>query len=394
MKVTGLETFVVANPPPSHGGRYFVFVKLTTDAGVTGLGEVYSLPFSPAVVTEMIGDVYARHLDGRDPTGIERLWRDVYGTGYTLRSDVSVMAILSGLELACWDILGKEAGRPVHELLGGRVRDRLRTYTYLYPEPGDSSDVYTDAELAAERAAEYAARGFTAVKFDPLDPYTAYDPSQPTLEALDRAERFVRLLRDAVGPGCDLLVGTHGQFSPAGARRVARRIEPYDPLWFEEPVPPENVDAMAAVARATSVPIATGERLATKYEFREVLTRQAAQILQPNLGRVGGLLEAKKIAGMAEAHYAHLAPHMYAGPVEAAACVQLDACSPNFLIQEGIGRWDGFWAELVASPFRWEDGYLEVPTAPGLGVELDEDLARAHPYTGTALHLDVHPPPI
>ncbi|HSF84342.1 MAG TPA: mandelate racemase/muconate lactonizing enzyme family protein [Acidimicrobiia bacterium] len=391
MKIVDLETFVVANPPPSYGGRYFVFVKLTTDGGVTGIGEVYSVPFSPGVVESMIADVFARHLLDHDPTAIERLWRAVYATGYTLRSDLSMMAILSGLEMACWDIIGKEAGRPVYELLGGRVHDRLRTYTYLYPEDGDRTDVYADPDLAAQRAAQYADLGFTAIKFDPADRYTAFDPSQPSLESLDRIERFVRQIREAVGTRCDLLFGTHGQFSPSGALRVARRIEPYDPLWFEEPVPPENVDAMATVAHGTSIPVATGERLATKYEFREILTRQAAQILQPNLGRVGGILEAKKIAAMAEAHYAHVAPHMYAGPIEAAACVQLDTCSPNFLIQEGIRRWDGFHAELLHSPPTWEDGYLIPPTTPGLGVELDESVARAHPYEGSSLHLDVHP---
>ena len=267
MKVTDLETFVVANPPPFHGGRYFTFVKLTTDDGLTGIGEVYSVPFRPSVVEAMIADVFARHLEGRDPTGIERLWRDVYAMGYTLRSDLSVMGVLSGLEMACWDIVGKASGRPVYELLGGRVHDRLRSYTYLYPEPGDSADVYLDPDLAATRAVEYVDLGFTAVKFDPVDLYTAYDPSQPSLEVLDRAEGFVKTIRDAVGPGCDLLFGTHGQFTPSGALRVARRIERYDPLWFEEPVPPENVDAMAAVARGTTIPVATGERLATKNSY-------------------------------------------------------------------------------------------------------------------------------
>ncbi len=393
MRVTDLETFVVANPPPSHGGRYFVFVKLTTDHGVIGIGEVYSLPFRPSVVEEMIADVFSRHLLDRDPSGIERMWRDVYSMGYTFRSDLSVMGILSGLEMACWDIVGKEAGRPVYELLGGRVHDRLRSYTYLYPEPEDEADVYTDPDLAAARAVEYADLGFTAVKFDPVGPYTAYDPVQPTLETLDRAERLVRTVREAVGTRCDILLGTHGQLTPSGALRLARRIEPYDPLWFEEPVPPENVDAMATVARGTTIPVATGERLATKYEFREVLTRQAAQIIQVNLGRVGGILEAKKVAAMAEAHYAQIAPHMYAGPIEGAACIQLDTCSPNFLVQEGIGRWDGFQAELLESPIDWDDGYLVPPTEPGLGVTLNEEVARANPYTGSGLHLDIHRKP-
>lgn len=393
MRVTNLETFVVANPPPSYGGRYFVFLKLTTDSGVSGIGEVYSLPFLPDTVTQMISDVFERQLLDRDPSQIERLWRDVYAMGYTSRSDLSVMGILSGLEMACWDIVGKEANRPVYELLGGRVHDRLRTYTYLYPDPGDTTDVYVDPDLAAGRAVEYVAQGFTAVKFDPVSLYTAYDPSQPTLETLERVEAYVGAIRDAVGPNVDLLFGTHGQFSPSGALRVARRIERFDPLWFEEPVPPENVEAMATVARGTSIPVATGERLATKYQFRDILVHQAAQILQLNLGRVGGILEAKKIASMAEAHYAHVAPHMYCGPVEAAACVQLDTCTPNFLIQEGIGRWDGFQAELLDIPLAWDDGFVIPPTSPGLGVTLNEDVAKQHPYTGRQLHLDVHPRP-
>ena len=368
MKITGLETFVVANPPPSFGGRYYVFVKLTTDAGISGIGEVYSLPFSPAVVEPMIEDVFQRHLLGADPFKIERLWRIVYSSGYTQRPDTSLIGILSGIEMACWDIIGKDTGKPVYELLGGRVHDTLRSYTYLYREQGDEVDVYLDPELAAERAAEYAALGFTALKFDPVSVYTALDPRQPSLEVLDRAERYVRLVREAVGSQCDLLFGTHGQFTPSGALRLAQRLEPYSPLWFEEPVPPENIDAMAVVAHGTTIPVATGERLATKYQFRDVLTAGAAQILQPNLGRVGGLLEAKKIAGMAEAHYAVIAPHLYSGPIEGAACIQLDTCSPNFLIQESIQRWDGFHAELLKTPILWEDGYIIPPTTPGLGV--------------------------
>ncbi len=391
MKITGLEVFVVANPPPSYGGKYFTFVHVETDSGITGVGEVYSLPFHPVAVVPMIEDVFARHLEGHDPFEVERLWRAVYSMGYSSRADNAVMGILSGLEVACWDIIGKELGRPVFELLGGMVNRRLRTYTYLYPEPGDKTDVYLDPDLAAERSAEYAGRGFTALKFDPASLYTAYDPDQPSQETLARCERYVRSIREAVGGRCDLLFGTHGQFTAAGALRLARRIEPYDPLWFEEPVPPENVAAMAEVAHGTTIPVATGERLASKYEFREVLVAGAAAIIQPNLGRVGGLLEAKKVAAMAEAHYVQVAPHMYNGPIGAAASVQLDACSPNFLIQEGIGGWDGFWGDLVGGGLVWEDGFVTPPDEPGLGVTLDVELARAHPYDGDGLHLDVHP---
>ena len=191
-----------------------------------------------------------------------------------------------------------------------------------------------------------------------------------------------------MGTKADLLFGSHGQFTPSGAKRLARRIEPYEPLWFEEPVPPEMPERMAEVARATSIPIATGERLVTKYEFARVLACGAASILQPALGRVGGILEAKKIAAMAETHYAQIAPHLYCGPVEGAANVQLATCIPNFLILESIERWDGFHGEIV-SGIRWEDGYVIPPTEPGLGITLNEELARAHPYEGDELHLEM-----
>ena len=387
MKVVGLETFVVGNPPPSYGGKYFVFLKLLTEDGIEGAGEVYAATFHPRALEAMISDVFERHVEGADPFHVEALWRRVYTRGYSGRPDLSLVGVLSGIEMACWDIVGKSVGKPVYELLGGRVNERLRAYTYLYAEDGDRADVYTDPALAAERAAAYAARGFTALKFDPAGPYSAFDPRQPELEALDRSEAYVRAVREAVGSRCDLLFGTHGQFTPAGAIRLARRLEQFDPLWLEEPVPPEMPEEMARVAQATSIPIATGERLTTKYEFARVLATGAAAILQPNLGRVGGLLEGKKIAGMAEAHYAQIAPHLYSGPVLGAANVQLAACSPNFLVLEGILDWGGFHAEILKRPIAFEDGFVIPPTEPGLGVELDEDVAAAHPYTEDALHL-------
>jgi 2-dehydro-3-deoxyphosphogalactonate aldolase len=387
VRITELRTFVVDNPPPHFGGRYFVFLKLVTADGVEGVGEVYGATFGPQTVVQMIEDVFAHHVEGADPFQIELLWRNVYGRGYSGRPDVSLGSVLSGIELACWDIVGKAVEKPVHDLLGGRVHERLRTYTYLYPEERDRADVYLDPELAAERAAEYVARGFTAVKFDPAGSYSTFDPRQPSLEALARCKRYVRAVREAVGESCDLLIGTHGQFTPSGALRLARLLEPFDPLWLEEPTPPEAPEQMALVARGTSIPIATGERLTTKYEFARVLATAAASVLQPNLGRVGGLLEAKKIAGMAEAHYAQIAPHLYCGPVVGAASIQLGACSPNLLMLEGILDWGGFAATLLREPIRWEDGHVIPSNAPGLGIELDEEVARAHPYAGDELHL-------
>ena len=394
MKIKEMQTFVVGNPPPHFGGRYWIFVKLTTDSGVEGVGEVYSVPFHPDTVSHMIEDLCERFVIGNDPFKIERLWRIVYSSGFTLRSDLSVMGILSGIETACWDIIGKELNKPIYELLGGAVHEKLRSYSYLYPEPGDTTDVYKDPDLAATRASEYVKLGFTAVKFDPVGPYSAFDPRQLSLEALEHSENFVKTLREAVGGKCDLLFGTHGQMTPAGAIRLARRLEKYDPLWFEEPVPPDNAEEMAQVARATRIPVATGERLATKYEFARLLRHQSASILQMALGRVGGILEAKKIAGMAEAFYAQIAPHLYCGPIEGAANIQIDTCSPNFLIQEGIQTWGGFHAQILKNPIRWEEGYIIPPTEPGLGVELDEDVVAQHPYTGDKLHLEMTEQPI
>jgi galactonate dehydratase len=387
LHVSELRTYVVGNPPPSFGGRYFVFLQLVTDDGIVGLGEVYAATFHPTVVEGMIRDVFERTVVGTDPFRIETMWRRVYASGYTARPDVSLVGVLSGIEMACWDIVGKAVGKPVYELLGGKVHERLRSYTYLYTEPGDAADVYLDPELAAERAAAYAERGFTALKFDPAGAYSAFDPRQPDLAALDRSEAYTGAIREAVGSRCDLLLGTHGQFTAPGAIRLARRLERFDPLWFEEPVPPELPEEMGAVARGTTIPIATGERLTTRFEFARVLQTGAARILQPNLGRAGGILEGKKIAALAEVHYAQIAPHLYCGPVVGAANIQLATCSPNFLVLEGILDWGGFHAEILRRPIAWEEGYVIPPTDPGLGVELDEEVALAHPYVGRELHL-------
>ncbi|MGI9489406.1 MAG: mandelate racemase/muconate lactonizing enzyme family protein [Geminicoccaceae bacterium] len=395
MKLETIETFVVGNPPPRHGGRYFIFVKLTTACGITGIGEIYNATFGPHLVADMAVECFARSFEGNDPHHIERMWRQTYGAGYSLRPDITVMGVLSGLEMACWDIIGKAADQPVYQLLGGKVHERLRSYTYLYPSSGDVypdpslPNVYNDPDIAAEAASAAAKEGFTAVKFDPAGPYTIYDGHQPRLEDLERSELFCRRIREAVGNRADLLFGTHGQFTVSGAKRLARRIEPYDPLWFEEPIPPENPADMAEVAAFTSIPVAAGERLCTKHEFARLLETGAASILQMNLGRVGGLLEAKKISAMAETRSAGIAPHLYCGPVIAAANIQIAACSPNFLILESIGKFDGPYGAFLKTPIRWEDGYVIPPTEAGLGIELDEELAKAHPYAGDELHLEM-----
>ena len=283
MKIINIKVFVVGNPPPYFGGRYWVFIKLITDKDIVGYGEIYSVPFHPNVVSKMIEDVFDRYVKNKDPFKIEKLWRTIYSSGYTQRPDVSLMGIISGIEMACWDIIGKELGKPIYEILGGQVHKKLRAYTYLYPKKSDKSNVYTDANLAAERAVEYLEQGFTAVKFDPIGSYSPLDPRQLALEELLKVENFVKLIYESVRNKCDLLIGTHGQMTTASAIRLAKRLEKFDPMWFEEPIPPENYDEMGKVAMSTSIPIATGERLSTKYEFSKILQSKGASIFNNNL---------------------------------------------------------------------------------------------------------------
>lgn len=394
MKITGLETFVVGNPPPGFGGRYFIFVKLTSNDNIVGYGEAYAASIGPEAMVAVINDLFARHVVGHSPFHIEKMFRRFHSSGFSQRPDPTIMGAFSAIEMACWDIVGKSLDKPVYELMGGQVHERLRSYTYLYPDRDqDPAEFYNSAALSAARAVEYVDQGFTAIKFDPAGAYTIYDPHQPAMVDLERCEVFCREIRNAIGTRADILFGTHGQFTPSGAIRMAQRLEAYEPLWFEEPVPPEMPEEMAKVAASCKIPIATGERLTTKYEFARVLTTGAAAILQPALGRVGGLLEAKKIAGMAEAFYAQIAPHLYCGPIEAAANIQLATCIPNFLILESIQTFGGFHAELLTTPLHWEDGYVIPSKEPGLGIELNEDVARANPYTGTALHLEMQDTP-
>ena len=397
MKITDLKVFIVGVPPRQWGGRYFTFVKLTTSNGIHGYGEVYCDTFGPRAMTAMIEDTFQRYVLGMNPFDLEAMWRKAYSSGYTQRPDASLQGVMSGLEIALWDIMGKAVGRPVFELLGGRVHEKLRSYTYIYPDysKGQDDQIFWNAEQSAERAAFYAQQGFTGIKFDPAAPYSAFDPRQPSMESMEMCRTFCKLIREAVGNRSDLLFGTHGQFTASGAIRFAKQVlEPYNPLWFEEPTPPEKPEEMALVARGTSVPIATGERLVTKYEFARVLECRAASILQMALGRVGGIMEAKKIAAMAETYYAQIAPHLYAGPIEALANIHYATSLPNFLILESIETFDNFHNQLLTKPIRWEQGYVIPPTEPGLGSELNEKVALAHPYTGDRLHLEMTNTPV
>ena len=390
MKLATLDSFIVKNPPPGFGGRYFIFVTLTTSCGVTGTGEIYAASFAPEVITAMADDIFRRYLDGQSPFQIEKFCRRAHGSGFSHRPDPSLHGVVSGLEMACWDIVGKALDRPVYDLLGGQVQDRLRSYTYIYPAADqDAGQFYNDPLASAEAAATYVEQGFTALKFDPAGQYTVFDGRMPDLPALDRSAAFCAAIRDAVGTKADLLFGTHGQFTAAGAIRMAERLAPYDPLWFEEPTPPDMPEEMAKVAARSSVPIATGERLCTKYEFARVLRCGAAAILQPNLGRAGGILEGWKIAAIAETYYAQIAPHLYCGPVVAAANIQLATAIPNFLILESIQKMDGFHAKLLETPLCWEDGYIIPSTSPGLGVALNMEVVAAHPWDGDTLHLQM-----
>jgi L-alanine-DL-glutamate epimerase-like enolase superfamily enzyme len=392
MKLQDLEVIVTAPPAPGWGGRYWILVKVTTDTGIVGWGECYASSIGPAAMKAVIEDVFARHMQGENPENIELMYRRVYSSGFTQRPDLTVIGAFSGLEIACWDVLGKDRDRPVHALIGGRMNDRVRAYTYLYPLPHhDINTFWTSPEMAAESAIDCVARGYTAVKFDPAGPYTLRGGHMPAMSDITQSVAFCKAIREAVGDRADLLFGTHGQFTTAGAIRLAQAIEPYSPLWYEEPVPPDAVEQMAQVARSTHIPVATGERLTTKAEFAPVLRSGAAAILQPALGRAGGIWEMKKVAAMAEVYNAQMAPHLYAGPIEWAANIQYAASIPNILMCECIET--PFHDQLIKGSIRVEDGFITPPTAPGLGIDVDEALARAHPYNDDGLHLEMQETP-
>ncbi len=393
MKLADLDIIITAPPPPGWGGRYWIIPKVTTDTGIVGYGECYASSIGPEAMKAVIRDVFERHMEGENPENIELMFRRVYSSGFTQRPDLTVMGAWSGLEIACWDILGKDRDRPVHALLGGRVHDRIRAYSYLNPLPHHAEpQFWIDPDMAAESALDLADKGYTAVKFDPAGPYTIRGGHSPGMLDIDRSVAFCKAIRGAVGSRVDLLFGTHGQFTTGGAIRLGQAIEPYLPLWYEEPVPPDNIDAMAEVARAVRVPVATGERLTTKAEFAAILRAGAANILQPALGRAGGIWEAKKIATLAEVHNAQIAPHLYAGPIEWAANIQLCATCPNVLIAETIDT--PFHMGLIKHSITIEEGYIRLPDAPGLGIEIDEDLAAAHPLTRPGLHLQMQEAPL
>ena len=366
MKITAVKTILLDNIEPYRGGSKWLFIQLFTDEGIVGLGErVTGHATNLQSQIALLHDLCDRFVIGQSPFDIEKIWQAMYGTVHDYRHPgLDSTPAISAIEMACWDIVGKATEQPIYNLLGGRYHERLRAYAYM-PMEG----VLEDPAKAGEVAVKLLEEGNTACKLDPFMPSFPL-PRDFSLKTIKHAAKIFQAIRDAVGDELEIGIGTHGQFSTAGAIRVASIFEQFNPMWFEEPVPPENVDEMARVAAHTTIPIASGERLVTKYEFAQLLIKQAAQIIQLDVGQCGGILESKKIAGMAEAHYALIAPHMYVGPIAAAAAIQLDTCSPNFMIQE----WNvnDLHSEIFTEPILLENGYITPPTGPGLGVELDE----------------------
>jgi len=397
LKLTKLETFIVEVPPPGYGGNYWFFIKLHTDEGVYGWGETATLGVFYRMQKSyrtLMEEIFEAHLEGEDPLNRERLAKTIYTAVSSRHTEYSMQGLTSAIDLALWDIAGKVSGQPVYNLLGGAFREKVRSYTYIYnvKTGGAQRSNWFDAKWVAENALQLVEEGFTGVKLDPVPmvyfepPLTAQESADPmrlryrgtyrnpfnmTLEHYKGVEEVIGALRAAVGTRADILIGTHGQITTASAIRLAKVLEPFNPLWFEEPVPPENTKEMAKVARSTTIPIATGERLTTVFDFTRVLEDGAAAYLQPDPGSCGGISELKKIAAVAEGYYAQMAPHVWGGPVTTAAALQIDASIPNFLIQESIYKGGGFFNEILTEPLVWEDGYYSLPKSPGIGVDLN-----------------------
>ena len=356
MKITKIETMTVA--------PMWLFLKMHTDEGIVGLGEAEVE--GRALTTQTAIRELERYLIGQDPRKIEHHWQVMYRSSF-YRGGAILTSAISGVEQAMWDILGKWLNVPVYQLLGGACRDRIRLYAHFHGE--------TQEELVDD-AVRRVKQGFTAIKtFYPERAVRIVD----TFKYVKDVAEAVRAVREAVGDEVDIGIDPMGRLGPAMAIRVAKAIEPYYPMFLEEPCMPENVDTLATVARSTSIPIATGERLFTKWGFREVLEKQAAAILQPDLNHAGGIMECKKIAAMAEAYYTAIAPHCWVGPITLAASIHLDACIPNFILQEHTTLGEGY----LKKPFINKGGYVELPTGPGLGIELDEEAVREKLDEGT-----------
>ena len=346
IKITKLETIMVK--------PRWMFLKIHTDAGIVGLGE--PITEGRALTCATAVQEVAPYLIGKDPRAVVHHWQAIYRHAF-YRGGPILTSALSGIDQALWDIKGKAFGVPVYELLGGPTRNKVRVYAHVQ-RAGSLEQGLRDA----------MAKGFTAFKTGPAKRRPARYIETPA-EVKYAAERFAEM-RKIVGDNIDIGVDFHGAISPAHAKMLIKALEPYNPMFIEEPCQAQNHDVMAEIARGTHLPIATGERVFTKWGFREVLEKKAATILQPDMCHAGGITEVRLIAGMAEAYYADIAPHNPLGPISLAAGVHLAASIPNFLIQEQVSLGEGY----VKQPFKVKDGYLELPTGPGLGVELDDNL--------------------
>ncbi len=376
MKVTDFKTFVVEGEKPYIGGQYFLFLELITDDGITGIGERIAGSSYTGRLQDLtsqislLGEFVRQFVIGQNPLNIELIWDRMYGTHHDLRHpSLFGTPVISAIDMALWDIAGKAANQPIYNLLGGQYHEKLRAYAYF-----PAADLRKHPEKAGDIALELLEQGSNACKIDPFMPL--HPIRDIPLCEIEHAGKIFESIRRAVGNKLEVALGTHGQMPTYSAIRIAKYLEQYHPFWFEEPVMPENMDEMARVAAHTSIPIAAGERLVSKYEFSQLLQKQAAQIIQLDVGQCGGITEAKKIAGMAEAHYAMIAPHMYCGPVAAAAAVQIDTCSPNFLIQEM--NQGPLHKKLFEEPLKFDNGFITPPIGPGLGVTFDADVLKAH----------------
>ena len=371
MKIVSVEPLVV-----DVGSRNWLFVVVTTDEGLSGIGEG-SLPGHPLAVAAAVEE-YREYVVGEDPARIQHLWQVMYRQPF-FRSGAVTLSAMSAIEQALWDIKGKVAGLPVYELLGGRCHDRIKLYAN---GPGGAT-----LEELAESASSLIDRGFTAMKTGIGEPVLPVQGDGLFRRAAERVEA----LRDAVGNEAEIAWDAHGRLTPAMSIKLARALEPYN-IWFlEEPALPENAKALAQVARATSIPVATGERLFTKWAFREVLEHGGAALLQPDLSHCGGVLEARAIAALGEVYYCGFAPHNPLGPVNTIVSAHVAMASPNFVALE-ICLYPPDWTrELISEPLEFQNGYLELSDQPGWGVELDLELCRSHPYQPYKLPILEHP---
>jgi galactonate dehydratase len=363
MKIVDVKTSVLGT-----AWRNLTFVRVLTDEGLEGVGEVRMVNHTDALLG-YLAEAVPNHVLGRDPGNIEDMVQRMYRHDYARVDEVGMSAI-AALEVACWDILGKALGQPVYKLLGGAVRDRIKAYANgWYTVERTPEQFY----LAARRVME---RGYRALK---LDPFGAGFYELERAERL-RAVALVEAVRDAIGPDCELLIEMHGRFNPVTAVQMARELEPFAPSWVEEPVPPENLAALKKAAEQITIPVATGERIHTRYEYRQLFELQAADIIQPDISHFGGLLETKKLAAWADAYYLLVAPHNVGGPVSTAAALHFAASTPNFKIQEHFNDFAEGWVKQSA-PGNPEvvDGYFALPQGPGLGVTLNEEVVREHP---------------